>query len=143
MGGGGGGTSRVGDIGTLLRGVDPIAGWRRWPVEWTAVSRTGAADLSRALGEGRSVTVLPNAIDVDRWRIDQPAPHDDVHIVAVMRLARRKRPLPLLEMLRCVRERMPDDVNERGRMTRPAIGGWNVTERATGEPARPAREDAR
>jgi glycosyltransferase involved in cell wall biosynthesis len=102
--------SILGGFGTLLRGVDPITGWRRWPVEWTAVSHTGAADLSRALGEGRSVTVLPNAIDVDRWRIDQPAPHDDVHIVAVMRLARRKRPLPLLEMLRCVRERVPDDV---------------------------------
>ena len=30
---------------------------------------------------------------------------------------------------------MPDDVIERGRATRPAIGGWNVTERATDEPA--------
>ncbi|WP_155639995.1 hypothetical protein [Burkholderia territorii] len=44
--------------------------------------------------------------------------------------------------LRPVR-RMPDDVTERGRMTRPAIGGWNVTERATDEPDMPAPGEAR
>ncbi|ETP63774.1 hypothetical protein BDSB_21450 [Burkholderia dolosa PC543] len=38
---------------------------------------------------------------------------------------------------------MPNDVVERGRAVRPAIGGWNVTERATGEPAGPDREEAR
>jgi len=47
-----------------------------------------------------------------------------------------------MTILRPVR-RMPDDVIERGCMTRPAIGGWNVTERATDEPAMPASGEAR
>jgi glycosyltransferase involved in cell wall biosynthesis len=102
--------SMIGGIGSLFRLVEPVVGWRRWPVEWTAVSQTAADDLARRLREDRAVTVLHNAIDVERWRGDAPAPHDGVHIVAVMRLARRKRPLPLLRMLRSVRASVPSDV---------------------------------
>jgi hypothetical protein len=91
--------SMIGGIGALARAVDPVVGWRRWPVEWTAVSQTAADDLARRLPDDRTVTVLHNAIDLARWRPDNPETHDGVHIVAVMRLAHRKRPLPDLPLV--------------------------------------------
>ncbi|MCW2811302.1 MAG: glycosyl transferase [Friedmanniella sp.] len=75
----------------------------------TAVSTAAATALHRALDE-RPVRVLPNGIDPARWRprharLDTPV----LTIVSVMRLAARKRPLPLLEMLVRIRQLVPAD----------------------------------
>jgi len=81
-----------------FRALDRATGWSAWPVLWTAVSAAAAEPLSRLVGPG--VQVLPNGIDVAAWRVP-PVQRDprDVVAVAVMRLAARKRPLPLLRLL--------------------------------------------
>ena len=82
-------------------------GWSAWPVQWTAVSGVAAADLRRVVGSRREVLVLPNGIEVADWRVDRaPRSSDRVLVVGVMRLAPRKRPLPLLRMLRAARRRL-------------------------------------
>lgn len=91
----------------MLTGVSPLfraAGFvRRWAdrgVAMSAVSRVAAAPLRRLL-PGHEVGVLPNGIDVARWAVGpvtrKPGP---LRLVTAMRLAARKRPVPLLEVVR-------------------------------------------
>jgi len=113
----------------VLRALDAVTRWTRWPVAWTAVSDLAAAPLRRLVGDGTPVSVLPNAIDVDHWRVE-PTPRDPDHVViaAVMRLAARKRPMALLRALRLARASVPDylalravivgDGPQRGRLER-------------------------
>lgn len=94
--------------GGVLR-VASLAGLRRWPVAWSAVSSAAAETFSRSLG-GVTVSVLPNAVDVTDWcpRDDRPAARssssEPVTIISVMRLMPRKRPLQLVRMFEQVRE---------------------------------------
>ncbi|MEO7234365.1 MAG: glycosyltransferase [Lapillicoccus sp.] len=89
---------------------------RRWAgggMAMSAVSDVAAQPLRRVLGSAGEVHVLPNGIDVAAWR---PAPGgvrpDDgvVRFVTAMRLAARKRPVPMLRVLRRVRDLVPADV---------------------------------
>jgi glycosyltransferase involved in cell wall biosynthesis len=128
-----------------FRALDAVTGWSDWPVQWTAVSDV-AADAVRALvGPRRSVLVLPNGIDPARWRI-QPAPRspDQVVVAAVMRLATRKRPLPLLRMLRRTRAQLPSTVDLRAVVVgegslRPALERYLRRHRMTGWVELPGR----
>jgi glycosyltransferase involved in cell wall biosynthesis len=120
-----------------FRALDTAVGFSAWPVVWTAVSDVAAAPVRRLVG--RSVSVLPNGIDPAEWSL-RPAPRrtEEVVVVAVMRLAARKRPLPLLRMLRRVRRLLPASVDLRAVVVgegpqRPALerylwqfrmGGW-------------------
>jgi glycosyltransferase involved in cell wall biosynthesis len=89
----------------LYRLLKATMGWSSWPVQWTAVSRVAAAQLRQVVGS--QVVVLPNGIDVADWRLGRVARSPDrVLVVGVMRLASRKRPLPLLRMLRSARRRL-------------------------------------
>ncbi|MEV0127813.1 glycosyltransferase family 4 protein [Dactylosporangium sp. NPDC050688] len=91
-----------------FRALDVAAGWTRWPAVWTAVSDVAAAPLRRLVWP-MPVHVLPNGIDVDRWRVDpHPADPGGALVVAVMRLAARKRPMQLLRLLRRARMSLPD-----------------------------------
>ncbi len=86
-----------------FRALDRATRWSSWPVLWTAVSAAAAQPLTRLVGPG--VQVLPNGIDVEAWRV-RPVDRDprDVVAVAVMRLAARKRPLPLVRLLEWAHE---------------------------------------
>jgi glycosyltransferase involved in cell wall biosynthesis len=65
----------------------------------TAVSDAAADPIRRIVGPDVPVGVIPNGIDVDAWRIPHVAGDpDEVRLVAVMRLAPRKRTMPLIEM---------------------------------------------
>ena len=80
--------------------ADLVTGWSRWGVVLTAVSDAAADPIRRIVGPIVPVTLVPNGIDVDAWRI----PHvvgdpDEVRLVAVMRLAPRKRTMPLVSMV--------------------------------------------
>ncbi len=82
--------------------------WTEGPVAYTAVSDLAAEPVRRILG--REVTVLPNGVDTGEWRgagTGRDAAAGEVRLVSAMRLARRKRPIPLLGMARAVRERVP------------------------------------
>jgi glycosyltransferase involved in cell wall biosynthesis len=88
--------------------------WSSLPVQLTAVSEVAAAPLRRLAGPHHEVLVLPNGIDPAEWRIrPAPRPLEQVTVVGVMRLALRKRPVPLLRMLRRARHRLPAEVDLR------------------------------
>ncbi|MFC8192748.1 glycosyltransferase family 4 protein [Cellulomonas sp. NPDC057328] len=83
--------------------------WARPRAALSAVS-TAAADRVRELFGGADVAVVPNGIDADRWA---PAPAAEapadgpVRLVATMRLAPRKRAVPLVEVVAAAARRLP------------------------------------
>ncbi|MCW2918850.1 MAG: GDP-mannose-dependent alpha-(1-2)-phosphatidylinositol mannosyltransferase [Actinomycetia bacterium] len=90
-----------------FRALDTGVNWSAWPAVWTAVSDAAAEPLRRLVGPA-PVLVLPNGIDASAWRVDPlPREPDEVLVVAVMRLAARKRPVHLLRMLRAAQAAMP------------------------------------
>ena len=92
----------------LFRGADWLAGWGDWQVVWSAVSNAAASSLRRIVGERAPVTILPNGVDADEWQIEPVRGRPDVlRIAAVSRLARRKRLLQLVEILRAAQDRLP------------------------------------
>lgn len=95
-----------------VRLIGAIAGWRDWPMRWTAVSAAAAESMRGLLRPETSVGVVHNAVDVDWWRGLEHV-HDASRpftIAAVMRLAGRKRPIPLLDALAVLREDLPPEV---------------------------------
>lgn len=82
--------------------------WSRPRAALSAVS-SAAAERVRELFGGADVAVVPNGIDADRWA---PAPvggGDDgpLRLVATMRLAPRKRAVPLVEVVAAAARRLP------------------------------------
>lgn len=71
-----------------------------------------AADGVRSAAPGQQVDVLPNGIDVTAWAPEEPRRPGDgpVHVVSALRLAPRKRPGLLLEVVEEVRRRTGADV---------------------------------
>lgn len=97
-----------------FRLLDLAGRWSHWPAVLTAVSEVAATPMRRIAGPGVPVDVLPNGIDASVWRVDPlPRAADEVEIVAVMRLAPRKRPLPLLRILRRTRDAVPPGIRLR------------------------------
>lgn len=96
----------------IFHGVDMMIGWRDWPVAWSAVSRLAAASVSEVLKPGSTVTVLPNGVSAELWRVPARTAPDPRRLVIMttMRLAARKRPLEFLAMMQAVRARVPADI---------------------------------
>ncbi|MFF0267567.1 glycosyltransferase family 4 protein [Kribbella sp. NPDC004536] len=92
-------------------------------VGWTAVSAAVASVMRRSL-PGRVVDVLHNGVDRAAWRPAARQPHP-LTIVSTMRLARRKRPLALLDTLAAIRAMVPSGIRLRG-----VIAGSGPRERA-------------
>jgi len=93
---------------------------RRWAargVAMNAVSHVAALPLRRVVGAAGEVTVLPNGIDTAAWRPEGPPRRarggEPVRIVTAMRLAARKRPLPLLRVAMRMRELVPAGLDVR------------------------------
>jgi glycosyltransferase involved in cell wall biosynthesis len=98
----------------LFRVADLLVRWGEWPVVLTAVSEAAARPVRAALRGRTEVGVLPNGIDVGEWRVDPvPRPPGEVVVASAMRLAPRKRPLPLLEALREVHVGLPSRIRLR------------------------------
>lgn len=87
----------------IMKTMDALGGWSDLPITWTAVSRAAAAPVAAILPATTTIHVLANGIDQDEWRLPAappPGPGGEVVLAAVMRLARRKRPLALLRLVR-------------------------------------------
>ncbi|MGN6301144.1 MAG: glycosyltransferase family 4 protein [Angustibacter sp.] len=88
---------------SMLSSTGPLAlAWRAvgaalGDVTWTAVSQVAASQLSLLLDT--PVLVLPNGIDPTQWTPARPGEHAVPTLVAVTRLARRKRVRDLVEVL--------------------------------------------
>jgi glycogen synthase len=91
----------------VLRSLARARGWGRWPDVLSAVSNVCADDVRAASGES-DVTVLPNGLRVADWACPRRArAGDDVHVVSVLRMHRRKRPLALVQAAAAVVRRHP------------------------------------
>jgi glycosyltransferase involved in cell wall biosynthesis len=98
----------------LLALLNRVVRWGSWPIAWTAVSDVAADPLRAIVGDEVEVSVLPNGIDLERWRVDRDQPRSaEVLVVSVARLAARKRPLTLLWALRRARRAIPSHVHVR------------------------------
>lgn len=99
----------------MLDGTVGVAGpvvrhsrWRRVPAALSAVSGA-AAERVRELFD-RRVDVVPNGIDVATWApavVPAPDPSAPLHLVATMRLAPRKRAVPLVDLVADAARRLP------------------------------------
>ncbi|NUW36526.1 glycosyltransferase family 4 protein [Nonomuraea sp. SMC257] len=87
-------------------------GWQRWGLVGTTVSSAAAAPIRAVAGRRVPVRVVSNGLDLSAWRplAGDPLEHDEVHIVAVGRLAPRKQPVRLLRLLGRVRAAVPPAV---------------------------------
>jgi glycosyltransferase involved in cell wall biosynthesis len=95
------------DSPSIVRSGMAIAGVPARRITFTAVSEVAAARLQAALPAGRSVAVLHNGIDADAWAVER-VESSGFHILSVGRLAARKRPLVLVDVLADLAERHPD-----------------------------------
>ncbi|MEP6649455.1 MAG: glycosyltransferase family 4 protein [Lapillicoccus sp.] len=95
---------------TVVSALGVVRGWAVRGMAMSAVSEVAAAPLRRVLGPAGPVSVLPNGIDVPVWRPRGVRPDDGVvRFVTAMRLANRKRPVPLMRVMRRVRSLVPAD----------------------------------
>ncbi len=97
---------------TVIRMASRAARWHSLPVVWTTVSRVAAQALRAALGPRVEVRLLHNGIDLDYWHSGpRPAPDATVFtVVAVTRLAQRKRPDALVDVLGGARAQVPEHI---------------------------------
>lgn len=99
----------------LFAAAHRLRRWGDWNVAWSAVSGPAAEPLRQILDPRIPVTILPNGVDPEEWqgRGSSGPPHEPGRVVVatVGRLAVRKRPGPLLRMLREARTRLPEGVS--------------------------------
>ena len=87
-------------VAGVLGPSSPVRLWQRGGADLTAVSSMLASEVKRA-GAQDPVTVLPNGITVEDWRLERPGPqgrrpHRPVTVVASLRWVERKRPLQVV-----------------------------------------------
>lgn len=106
---------------------DALAGWHSWGVTLSAVSEYAAERVRAAVPRGGEVLVLPNGIDPAEWLLPPVArPLDAMRLVTVMRLAPRKRTIPLLRMIEAARADLRGSVD----VTATVVGGGPMLDRA-------------
>ncbi len=97
---------------SVVPAVGPVAAAIRTVVRaqgpgmrWTAVSSMSAAALTPMVPT--PVGIMPNGVDAGSWSPAAPGAADVPTVVAVMRLTRRKRVVPLVKVLARVHELVP------------------------------------
>jgi len=105
----------LGSLEPVFRAAGQVRTWAARGVAMNAVSAVAAEPLQRIVGSSGVVNVLSNGIEVGRWAPQAgQAPVREagggVRVVSAMRLAGRKRPLPLLRIMARVRAIVPKDI---------------------------------
>ena len=133
----------LGTLEPVFRAARYVRAWAARGVAISAVSAVAAEPLQRIVGADGVVTVLANGIDVDRWATPAGGAPErgaggGVRVVSAMRLAARKRPVPLLRTMARVRALVPPGIGltmeilgegpDRGRLARFVaahdMAGW-------------------
>ena len=104
----------LGALEPVFRATRYVRRWASRGVAMSAVSAVAAEPLQRIVGSEGVVNVLCNGIDVDRWagpadEVPERDAGNGVRVVAAMRLAARKRPMPLLRIMVRVRTLVPTE----------------------------------
>lgn len=108
--------SMVARFGLAWTATGLLDAWAARGVALSAVSRVAAEAVSQASRHGVEVAVLPNGIDLPTWWQTPTSPREaatgaveqgGVRVISAMRLAPRKRPLQLLDIVRRARELAP------------------------------------
>ena len=103
----------------LFAAADRLVRWGDLPIAWSAVSTIAAQPLRRVLRGRTNVDVIPNGIEATQWTAAADvARSGSVRVIAVTRLARRKRPVQLLAMLR----EAAREIGQDGRLSAEIIG---------------------
>lgn len=106
---------------------DALVHWSGWDVAISAVSTLAAAQIRAAVPALEEVHVTPNGIDPDQWIVDfAPAIGQRMQVVSVMRLAPRKRVVPLIRAVAQARHEMAGAVD----ITATIVGDGPDRERA-------------
>lgn len=98
------------------RAVGYAARWAKRGAALSAVSGIAADRVGRIVGPGHDVAVLPDGVDVGRWRRPDDladAPPRPLRIIGAQRMAHRKRPTALIDILLRARELVPVDIEMR------------------------------
>ncbi|MBO3083631.1 glycosyltransferase family 4 protein [Cellulomonas fengjieae] len=97
-----------------LRSVVSRSSWQRTPAALSAVSHAAAGRVRQVFDT--EVRVLPNGIDLDLWAPrspsegpGRPGERGPLRLVSTMRLAPRKRAVPLVELVGDAARRLPPD----------------------------------
>ena len=108
----------LGSLEPVFRAARYVRRWASHGVAMSAVSAVAAAPLQRIVGVDSVVNVLSNGIDVDSWatpadQVPTRQPGGAIQVVSAMRLAARKRPIPLLRIMVRVRALVPAETEIR------------------------------
>jgi phosphatidylinositol alpha 1,6-mannosyltransferase len=80
--------------------VDRLVHWTRWGATLSAVSDVAASRIADAVPGSGDVLVVPNGIDPSDWTVEaHGADPGTLRVATVMRMAPRKRTLPLVRIL--------------------------------------------
>ncbi len=90
--------------------LDWVFKWSRWPVLFSGVSEVVVQDVV-SLVKNREITVLTNALNIREWKMT-PLERDpeEIWIVSVMRLFRKKRGNALVRLMPKVLKRLPENI---------------------------------
>jgi glycosyltransferase involved in cell wall biosynthesis len=86
---------------------DVLLRWSRWGARLSAVSSMAAERIARAVPGAGEVLVLPNGIDPSQWMVQHvPADAGHLRVASVLRMAPRKRTLPLVRIVEAAAHRL-------------------------------------
>jgi glycogen synthase len=90
-----------------LRALSTVTPYASWFDVFTAVSSFVAGDVRGSTGRDECL-VLPNGIDPTEWDGHRRGPHDEeLRVVSVMRMTKRKRPTDIVRAARRVLDALP------------------------------------
>ncbi|MHB8186210.1 MAG: glycosyltransferase [Dermatophilaceae bacterium] len=106
----------LGTLEPVFRAARSVRTWASRGVAMSAVSAVAAAPVQRIVGSDGEVSVLSNGIEVERWaspagQVPVREAGDGIRVVSAMRLAVRKRPMPLLRSMVRVRAMVPTETS--------------------------------
>lgn len=90
-----------------------LFGWGRIRAAWSGVSTVAAARVERTLSEVGPISVVPNLVDTAWWQAPEPGTvtsRDELRLVLVGRLKKRKHVGEFLDIFAQVRRRLPPDL---------------------------------
>ena len=86
---------------------DALLRWTHWGVTLSAVSDVAASRIAAAVPRAGTVLVVPNGINPADWKVEHlPAGSERLRLASVLRMAPRKRTMPLLRIIEAAIRRL-------------------------------------